>query len=214
MHFFAHLSCSVFNFQSVLRLSWNLSWILFLLGIPWWRSRWLKSSPWTRRWLFPGMPRSGLCMLTMRAWAQRFSGSPLNIWISLRLILRWLGRGSGVSTLRRWLVPARRWPSSGSSAASGCGPRRTPRTRCWSCWCWSSSWAHCLRSCGYGWSRSTQWTAGRQWPWWRTWPGSLRRKVSSMEGWGDGCSWEGVSRVGAKEPRLPDGWQKGGAHSI
>ena len=29
--------------------------------------------------------------------------------------------------------------SSGCSAASGCGPRSTPRIRSWSCWCSSSS---------------------------------------------------------------------------
>nr|CCQ43254.1 alternative protein ZNF213 [Homo sapiens] len=29
--------------------------------------------------------------------------------------------------------------SSGSSAAAGCGPSCVPRSRSWSCWCWSSS---------------------------------------------------------------------------
>lgn len=38
-----------FNLQSILQLSWTLNWILFLLGIPWWRSKSLKSSHWTKR---------------------------------------------------------------------------------------------------------------------------------------------------------------------
>ena len=44
------------------------------------------------------------------------------------------------------LAPGRHSASSGCSAASGCGPRSTPRSRSWSCWCLSSSWPSCPRS--------------------------------------------------------------------
>nr|XP_020138823.1 zinc finger and SCAN domain-containing protein 18 isoform X3 [Microcebus murinus] len=87
-----------------------------------------------------------------------------------------------------------------SCAASGCGPRRAPRSRCWSCWCWSSSWASCQTGSGPGWWRSILRAARRRPPWWRaslmSWMSQVRllpqRGACLRGGWG------GVLEAGAQ----------------
>uniref|UniRef100_G1TLA2 Zinc finger and SCAN domain containing 10 n=1 Tax=Oryctolagus cuniculus TaxID=9986 RepID=G1TLA2_RABIT len=51
---------------------------------------------------------------------------------------RWPTSCSDASSTRRTWGRGRPWAGCGSCAATGCGQLCTPRSRSWSCWCWSS----------------------------------------------------------------------------
>ena len=76
------------------------------------------------------------------------------------------------SATRRHRGPGRHWADSRSCAISGSGQSCTRRSRSWSCWCWSSSWVSCRRSCRSGFSSIVQRVARKPWLCWRIWRGN------------------------------------------
>ena len=82
--------------------------------------------------------------------------------------VKFSGSTLGSYVIMRCLGHRRHWAGSGSCAAGGWCQRCTPRSRSWSCWCWSNSWASCLGNSGPGCRCITLRVVRRLWLWWRT----------------------------------------------
>ena len=78
---------------------------------------------------------------------------------------------------RHWSSFSGPWAGSVSFTVSGRGPRCAARSRSWSCWCWSSSWPSCPRSCR---------------PW--VTPREQRGCCRDAGGAGEGARWGGWTR--------------------
>lgn len=85
------------------------------------------------------------------------------------------------SAIKRPLDLERHWDGSRNSAKSGCSLRGTARSRSWSGWCWSSSWASCQRWFRPGYGSIIQGVERKWWLCWKIWRQNLKAKNNRWE---------------------------------
>ena len=156
-------------------------WLLLLhfQGYPWGGNQKKVAqnrAVWRWWWRQPGAPFLPWLLWARRRrgfrWWRRITSLLGNSESSCRETAEGSGRSpragsSGSCATKRPQDPERRWAGSGSSADNGYSLRPTPRSRSWSCWCWSSSWPSCPRSSRPGCGSITRRVGKTRWRSWR-----------------------------------------------